>query len=254
MAPARFLVPQTSAPARNADKNLVFHFGLPEPSLLARVKAAGCRVMSSATTVEEARWLEERGADAIIAQGVEAGGHRGVFLAADMDAEMSCQPGTLALVPQVVDAVSVPVTLPLAGLATPVRSTQPSRLARRGCRWAPPTCLCPEAATPPLYRRALRGPDAAVTVLTNVFTGRPARALANRVTREVGPISSAMPEFPLPMAALASLRAKAEERGSNDFTPLWAGQAAALCREMPAGALTQALADEALKRFRQFSE
>ncbi len=114
--------------------------------------------------------------------------------------------------------------------------------------------LCPEAATPPLYRQALRGPDAATTMLTNVFTGRAARALVSRVASEVGPVAGATPDFPLQMAALAPLRAKAEERGSSDFTPLWAGQAAALCREMPAEALTRALADEALQRFASSSE
>ena len=229
-----------------------FHFGLPEPSLLARVKAAGCRVLSSATTVGEARWLEERGADAIIAQGFEAGGHRGTFLAADMDAEMARQSGTLALVPQIVDAVAVPV-IAAGGIADARAISAAFALGASGVQMGTAYLLCPEAATPPLHRRALRGPDAAATVLTNVFTGRPARALANRVASEVGPISGAMPDFPLPMAALASLRSKAEEGGSIDFTPLWAGQAAALCREMPAGALTQALADEALGRLRQFA-
>ncbi len=230
-----------------------FHFGLPEPSLLARVKAAGCRVTSSATTVEEARWLEKRGADAIIAQGAEAGGHRGMFLAADMDAEMARQPGTFALVPQVVDAVDVPV-IAAGGIADARAISAAFALGASGVQMGTAYLLCPEAATPPLYRQALRGPDAAATVLTNVFTGRPARALVNRAASEVGPILDAMPDFPLPMAALAFLRAKAEERGSIDFTPLWAGQAAALCRELPAEILTRALADETLKRFRQFAE
>lgn len=229
-----------------------FHFGLPEPSLLARVKAAGCRVVSSATTVEEARWLEQHGADAIIAQGTEAGGHRGVFLAADVDAEMASQPGTLALVPQVVDAVCVPV-IAAGGIADARAINAAFALGASGVQMGTAYLLCPEAATPPLHRQALRGPDAATTVLTNVFTGRVARALVSRVASEVGPVSSAMPGFPLPMAALAPLRAKAEERGNTDFTPLWAGQAAALCREMPAGALTWALAHEALQRFRSFA-
>ncbi len=229
-----------------------FHFGLPEPSLLARVKAAGCRVISSATTVGEARWLEGQGADAIVAQGIEAGGHRGTFLAADMDAEMARQLGTLALVPQVVDAVDVPV-IAAGGIADARAISAALALGASGVQMGTAYLLCPEAATPPLHRRALRGPDAAATVLTNVFTGRPARALANRAASEVGPVSGAMPDFPLPMAALGPLRAKAEEGGSIDFTPLWAGQAAALCREMPAGALTRALANEALERLRQLA-
>ena len=86
-----------------------FHFGLPAPALLARIKAAGCRVMASATTVAEARWLEARGVDVVIAQGYEAGGHRGMFLASDLDAALATQSGAMALVPQIVDAVSIPV-------------------------------------------------------------------------------------------------------------------------------------------------
>ncbi len=229
-----------------------FHFGMPEPSLLARVKAAGCRVLSSATTVEEARWLEKRGADAIIAQGIEAGGHRGTFLATDVDAEAAHQPGTLALVPQVVDAVDVPV-IAAGGIADARTIGAALALGASGVQMGTAFLLCPEAATPLLYRRALRGPGAAATVLTNVFTGRSARALVSRVAREVGPILGAIPDFPRPMAALAPLRAKAEERGSTDFTPLWAGQAAALCREMPAEILTRALADETLRLLRQIA-
>lgn len=229
-----------------------FHFGLPEPSLLARVKAAGCRVMSSATTVREARWLEEHGADVIIAQGAEAGGHRGTFLAADMDAEMACQPGTLALVPQVVDAVGVPV-IAAGGIGDARAIGAAFALGASGVQMGTAYLLCPEAATPPSHRQALRGPDAAATVLTKAFTGRSARALVSRLTREVDEVLGAMPDFPLAMAGLAPLRAEAEKRGSNDFTAIWAGQSAALCLEMPAEALTQTLAGEALERFRQFA-
>ncbi len=225
-----------------------FHFGLPDPSLLARVKAAGCRVVSTATTVGEARWLEERGADAIIAQGAEAGGHRGMFLAADMAAELAYQPGTFALVPQIVDAVDVPV-IAAGGIADARAIGAAFALGASGVQMGTAYLLCSEAATSPLYRQALRGPGAALTVLTNVFTGRPARALVGRMTTEIGPILGEMPDFPLPMAALAPLRAKAEARGSGDFTALWAGEAAALCREMPAEALTRALADEAREQF-----
>lgn len=226
-----------------------FHFGLPEPSLLARVKAAGCRVMSSATTVGEARWLEGHGADAIIAQGAEAGGHRGTFLAADMDAATACQPGTLALVPQVVDAVGVPV-IAAGGIGDARAINAAFALGAAGVQMGTAYLLCPEAATPPLHRQALRRPGAAATVLTKVFTGRPARALVSRMACAPGPASGVMPDFPLPMAALAPLRAEAERRGSDDFTALWAGQAAALCRELPAEVLTRALADEAQKLFR----
>jgi len=227
-----------------------FHFGLPEPALLARVKAAGCRVMSSATTVTEARWLEARGVDVVIAQGCEAGGHRGMFLATSLE-EVASQPGTVALVPQVADAVSVPV-IAAGGIADARGIAAALALGAAGVQIGTAYLLCPEAATPPLYRDALRQAHADATVLTNVFTGRPARVLANRLTREVGPISGAVPGFPAPMAALAPLRAAAEQQqGSRNFPPLWAGQAASLAREIPGEALTRTLAETALERLRQ---
>ncbi|HEX4172244.1 MAG TPA: nitronate monooxygenase family protein [Acetobacteraceae bacterium] len=225
-----------------------FHFGLPTPALLARVKAAGCRVMSSATTVGEALWLEARGVDAIIAQGYEAGGHRGTFLAADINCAVASQPGTLALVPQIVDAVSVPV-IAAGGIADGRGIAAAFALGAAGTQIGTAYLLCPEAATPSLHRDALRHARGDATVLTNVFTGRPARALVNRLALEVGPITDASSDFPLPMGGLAPLRAKAEQRGSGDFTPFWAGQAAPLATEMSAGALTIKLAKEALERF-----
>lgn len=224
-----------------------FHFGLPAPELLGRVKAVGCRVMSSATTVEEARWLEARGADVIIAQGAEAGGHRGMFLAMDLAAEAACQPGTLALVPQVADAVRVPV-IAAGGIGDARGVAAAFALGAAGVQIGTGFLLCPEAATPSAVRGALQRVGADATVLTNVFTGRPARALADRLTRELGPLAGAMPDFPIPMAALASLRAQAEQQGRYDFTPVWVGQAAALARSLPAEALTRSLADQALAR------
>ena len=227
-----------------------FHFGLPDPALLARIKAAGCRVMSSATTVEEALWLQDRGADVIIAQGLEAGGHRGMFLASHLGGVIALQPGTVALVPQIVDAVSVPVVA--AGAIADGRGIAAAfALGAAGAQIGTAYLLCPEAATSSLHRDALRHARADATVLTNVFTGRPARALVNRLVLEVGPISDDTPDFPLPMGELPLLRAKAEAQGSSDFTPLWSGQAARLAREMPAGALTVKLAEEAIARLKQ---
>lgn len=225
-----------------------FHFGLPDPSLLARVKAAGCHVMSSATTVQEALWLEAHGAEIIIAQGNEAGGHRATFLPSDGEDRAAPQSGTLALVPQVVDAVGVPV-IAAGGIADARGITAAFALGASGVQIGTAYLLCPEAATPPLYRDALR--NAETTVLTNVFTGRPARALVNRLTREAGPISGVAPEFPMAMAALAPLRAKAEQQGNTDFTAFWAGEAAILAKEMPAATLTRDWAASALRRFRQ---
>jgi nitronate monooxygenase len=227
-----------------------FHFGLPAAALLARVKGAGCRIMSSATTVEEALWLEAGGVDAIIAQGYEAGGHRGMFLAADLGSAIVSQPGTLPLVPQIVDAVSVPV-IAAGGIADGRGIAAAFALGAAGTQIGTAYLLCPEAATSPLYRVALRHAREDATLMTNVFTGRPARILVNRLARDVGPILDGPLDFPLPMAEVQALRAKAEQQGSTEFTPFWAGQAAPMAREMPAKALTVKLATEALERFDQ---
>jgi nitronate monooxygenase len=230
-----------------------FHFGLPDSARLARVKAAGCRVMASATTVAEALWLEARGVDVIIAQGYEAGGHRGMFLAPNLSRASASQPGTLALVPQVVDAVSVPVVA-AGGIADGRAIAAAFALGAAGTQIGTAYLLCPEAATSSLYRDALRRAHADATLLTNVFTGRPARILVNRLALEVGPISDALPDFPLPIAELVPLRAKAEQQGNSDFTPFWSGQASPLGREMPAEALTLKLAEEAIERFKQLND
>jgi nitronate monooxygenase len=229
-----------------------FHFGLPDSMLVDRVKAAGCRIMASATTVAEARWLEMRGVDIIIAQGYEAGGHRGTFLTQTSNSVSSSQPGTLALVPQVVDAVKVPVVAG-GGIADGRGIAAAFALGAAGTQLGTAYLLCPEAATPELHRKALRDANSDATFVTNVFTGRPARALSNRLARDMGPITDGLPDFPLPMGALAPLRAKAEQQGSSDFTPFWSGQASPLGREMPAGELTRKLAQEAVDRLRHLS-
>jgi nitronate monooxygenase len=221
-----------------------FHFGLPEPKLLERVKAR-FKVMSSATTAVEARWLEERGVDAVIAQGNEAGGHRGIFLGDDI----ATQAGTFALVPQVVDAVKVPVIA--AGGITDARGIAAAfALGAAGVQIGTAYLWCPEAKISSPHRAALKSARDDGTALTNLMTGRPARGIVNRLMREIGPMSDVAPEFPLAAGALAPLRAKAEAQGSGDFSPMWAGQAAGLGRAMPAGELTKALAAEALKRMR----
>lgn len=221
-----------------------FHFGLPEPRLLERVKAR-FKVMSSATTAAEARWLEERGVDAVIAQGNEAGGHRGIFLGDDI----ATQPGTFALVPQVVDAVKVPVIA--AGGITDARGIAAAfALGAAGVQVGTAYLWCPEAKISAPHRAALASARDDGTALTNLMTGRPARGFINRVMRDVGSMSDLAPEFPLAAGALAPLRAKAEGQGSGDFSPMWAGQAAALGRAMGAGELTKALAAEALQRMR----
>lgn len=214
-----------------------FHFGLPEPALVTRVKAWGSKVIGCATTVEEAQWLEAHGVDAVIAQGVEAGGHRGNFLTADL----TTQSGTFALLPQVVRAVKVPV-IAAGGIADADGVAAAMALGAAGVQIGTAFLLCPEATTSAVHRAALKGPAARHTALTNVFTGRPARGIVNRVMREHGPISAKAPEFPLATAAIAPLRAKAEAQGSGDFSPLWSGQNATGCREVPAAELVRGLA------------
>lgn len=220
-----------------------FHFGLPERSLLDRVKAAGCVVLSSATTVEEARWLEDRGCDAIVAQGYEAGGHRGMFLTGDV----STQVGTFALVPQVVDAVTVPV-IAAGGIADGRGIAAAFALGAAGVQIGTAYLFTPEALISPLHRTALHSAREDQTALTNVFSGRPARSLVNRIMREVGPMSDVAPAFPTAGGALAPLKAKAEAEGSTDFSSLWSGQAARLGRETGAGDLTRQLAEDAAQQ------
>lgn len=214
-----------------------FHFGLPEPALLKRVKAAGCLVMSSATIVKEALWLEQNGCDVVIAQGAEAGGHRGMFLTDNIGE----QPGTFALLPQVVDAVKVPV-IAAGGIADGRGIAAAFALGAAGVQIGTAYLRCPESKVSALARAALAEAHDDSTVITNVMTGRPARGVANRVMREVGPISPDAPAFPHAATSLAPLKAGAEKLGKVDFTTLWAGQAVGLGRDMPAADLTRALA------------
>jgi nitronate monooxygenase len=224
-----------------------FHFGLPEASLLRRVKAADCVVISSATIVAEAIWLEQHGVDAVIAQGWEAGGHRGMFLTDDVAAQV----GTFALVPQIVGAVAVPV-IAAGGIADARGIAAAFALGAAGVQIGTAYMHCPEAKISAMHRAALTSSGDAGTALTNLMTGRPARGVYNRIMREMGPMGEA-PEFPLAAGALAPLRAKAEAAGSADFSPMWAGQAAALGRAMPARELTQTLASEAQAQLRRLA-
>ncbi|MFN7917329.1 MAG: nitronate monooxygenase family protein [Vicinamibacterales bacterium] len=214
-----------------------FHFGLPSEDLMATVHAWGSRVLSSATTVEEALWLEAHGVDAIIAQGLEAGGHRGLFLSHDLTRQL----GTMALVAQVAGAVRVPV-IAAGGIADTAGVRAALALGASAVQVGTTYLLCPEARTSAVHRAALGSPATAHTALTNIFTGRPARSIVNRVMRELGPISQLAPAFPQAATALAPVRAKAESEGSSDFSPLWCGQNATGCRNVPAAAITRALA------------
>jgi len=213
-----------------------FHFGLPEAALLARIKAAGAKVLASATTVDEARWLEERGVDAIIAQGLEAGGHRGHFLSDDL----TLQSGTFALLPQIVRAVRTPVVA-AGGIADAAGTRAAVALGAALVQVGTAYLRCPEATTTPMHRDALASEAARHTALTRLFTGRPARGIVNRLMRELEAARVA-PGFPLATAAIAPLRKAAEARGSGDFSPLWSGQNATGCRAVPAAEITRALA------------
>ena len=215
-----------------------FHFGLPRADLVNRVKAFGARILSSATTVEDALWLEANGVDAIIAQGLEAGGHRGIFLTSDL----TTQVGTLALVPQIVARVKVPV-IAAGGIADANGVAAAMRLGASGVQVGTSYLLCPETLTTPIHRAALKSEAARHTAITNVFTGRPARAIVNRMMRELGPINDEVPAFPLPAGASGVLRAYAEPRGVSDFSSMWSGQNNTGCREIGAAQITRELAE-----------
>ena len=213
-----------------------FHFGLPAEALMKRVKSWGSTILSSATTLDEARYLEAHGVDAIIAQGSEAGGHRGMFLTEDL----STQVGTFALIQQIARTVKVPV-IAAGGIADATGVKAAMALGAGAAQVGTAYLFCPEATTNPLHRAALKGDAASTTAITNLFTGRPARGIVNRLMREIGPVNANAPAFPLAATEIFLLRAKAEAKGVNDFTSMWAGQNAAACREMPAAELTRRL-------------
>ena len=218
-----------------------FHFGLPAPDLIERVKQRGIKVLSSATSMQEAKWLESRGCDAIIAQGIEAGGHRAMFL----ETNVATQVGLFALLPQVVDAVSVPV-IAAGGIADARGVVAAFALGASGVQLGTAYLFCPEAKVSPLYRRALEDASHHGTALTNLFSGRPARGILNRFLLESGPMSGAPPAFPYAATLIAQLRAASEKAGSLDYMQLWAGQAAGLVKSMPAGQFTRQLAADVL--------
>jgi len=241
-----------------------FHFGLPAPDLLARVKGWGSVVLSSATTVEEAQWLQAQGVDAVIAQGLEAGGHRGMFLSphapplcgslppkgADpawggptpdhLTDDLTTQVGTFALLPQIVAAVDVPV-IAAGGIADAAGVRAALALGATGVQVGTAYLCSDEATTSAVHRAALQSDAARHTALTTLFSGRPARGIVNRVMRELGPLNPAAPAFPLATAAIAPLRAHWERQGSGDLSPLWSGQNTSGCRSAPAADITREL-------------
>jgi len=216
-----------------------FHFGLPDEKLLHRVKAWGTKVLSSATTLQEAKWLEAHGADGIIAQGLEAGGHLGLFLSDDMTTQM----GTFSLLPQIIKKVSVPV-IAAGGIADASGVAAALFLGARAVQIGTAYLLCSETETTDIHWQALKSEASQHTAVTNLFTGRPARGIINRIIRELGPMNNTTPEFPTAATAISALRKEAEAMGLNDFTPLWSGQNTSGCKEISATELTRALAKE----------
>jgi nitronate monooxygenase len=218
-----------------------FHFGLPEAPLLERVKATGAKVIASATNVVEARWLDERGVDAVIAQSWEAGGHAGRFLPSDPRTQM----GLIALLPQIVDAVDVPV-IAAGGIGDGRGIAAALILGGSAVQIGTAYLHCPESRIPPQHRAMLSDEVAERTMMTNLLTGGLARGLPIRLVEELGPIRREAPPYPHAATALAPLRQAAEAKGEIGFTPAWAGQAARLGKAMPAAELTRTLAAEAL--------
>ncbi len=214
-----------------------FHFGLPSVDLMRRIKSWGAKVISSATTLEEAKWLDARGVDAIIAQGLEAGGHRAMFL----DSDITCQIGSFSLLPQIVQQVSVPV-IAAGGISTPEGVAAAISLGATAVQVGTSYLLCDEATTTAIHRRAIKSNAARHTAITNIFSGRPARSIVNRAVCELGPMSTSVPQFPLAATSITAVREKAEERDSGDFSPLWCGQNASGCREISAYEMTRRLA------------
>ncbi|ETN00154.1 hypothetical protein PPTG_18158 [Phytophthora nicotianae INRA-310] len=239
-----------------------FHFGLPSPIMLQGVKDTGAFVISSATTVREALWLEERGCDAVIAQGLEAGGHRGVFLprkdgepVADTleyrnsSMDFPRQTGTMSLVPQIVDAVKVPV-IAAGGIGDARGILAASALGAAAVQMGTVFLLADEAKTSALHRKVLKraanatGEEAVETALTNIFSGRPARGFVTRVMREFGPMCAIAPEFPTAGAPLAALKKAAEANGDTSFSSLWSGQSPGYAQEKSGEIIVRSIIEE----------
>ncbi len=217
-----------------------FHFGLPAPELLAQVKAAEAKVLASATTVAEAVWLAQHGADAIIAQGLEAGGHRGHFLSDDF----ALQQSTLTLLAQILAVTDLPV-IAAGGIVDGKGIANALAMGASAVQMGTAFLCCHEATTSALHRAAIHSPEGQQTALTNLFSGRPARGIVNRLMKELGPLSDLAPHFPYASGALAPLRAAAEKAGDSGFSPLWAGQNVSGCRDLPASELVACWVKEA---------
>ncbi len=213
-----------------------FHFGLPKAEWVQQLKSWGLQIWSSATTVQEAQWLEQQGVNAVIAQGLEAGGHRGMFLSEDLSMQMGC----LALLPQIIKAVKLPV-IAAGGISTAAAVSAAKALGANAVQVGTAFLTSHEATTSALHRQALMSDAAKHTALTNLFSGRPARGIVNKFMRDFGPLNPEAPAFPLATAAVAPLRAAAEAKGQSDYSPLWSGQNASDCQALPAADIAHKL-------------
>jgi len=228
---------------RHRPQVVSFHFGLPPSALFSAVKATGALVLSSATTVAEARWLEAQGVDAVIAQGLEAGGHRGTFL----NAAPSVQTGLFALLPQIVRGVRIPV-IAAGGIADGRGIAAALMLGASGVQIGTAFLRCPEAAVHPDHRAALATAHDDGTRLTRLFSGRPARVIRNRYTEALKDVDDLAFPFPIQASVSGPLRQGAD---ASDFASFAAGQGAPLTRAMPASDLVHALIGETVEALRQ---
>jgi len=213
-----------------------FHFGLPKAEWVQQLKSWCLQIWSSATTVQEAQWLEQQGVDAVIAQGLEAGGHRGMFLSEDLSMQMGC----LALLPQIIKAVKLPV-IAAGGISTAAAVSAAKALGANAVQVGTAFLTSHEATTSALHRQSLMSDAAKHTALTNLFSGRPARGIVNKFMRDFGPLNPEAPAFPLATAAVAPLRSAAEAKGQSDYSPLWSGQNASDCQALPAAEIAHKL-------------
>lgn len=212
-----------------------FHFGLPTAQLLKQVKSWGSVVISSATTVQEGRWLEDHGADIIVAQGVQAGGHRAMFLTSDISSQIP----TELLVRQLVRELHAPIVA-AGAIASSQDIDAMLDSGASGVQLGTTYLLCHEANTSRLHRDALKDSSSA-TSLTNIFSGRLARGINNKIMADLDYICDDAPDFPYAAMALNPLKAKAESNHLSDFSPLWAGTNRNACQEISATELTRTL-------------
>jgi len=217
-----------------------FHFGLPPQAWIDALQATGIRLLASATSLEEAVLVEHAGIDAVVAQGIEAGGHRGVFAPEQGDAGI----GTLALVRLIAGHISLPL-IAAGGIMDGQGIVAALALGAAAVQLGTAFVLCPESAANAAYREAMKSERAQRTQITAAISGRPARGLVNRLFTEVGaPGAPALPDYPIAYDAAKALHAAASASGSNDFAVQWAGQGAPLARAMPAATLIEELLKE----------